>query len=304
MEPADPRPHVTKSVQCDGYVRHRVEIHTEAHVVMPMYVLVPDGLKEGERRPAMIAAHGHDGGGKVAVVGRDDIPSVAEAISRYNYDYGRHFAQKGLVVFAPDARSHGERREQGEQGHEMESFIHSRCYSLHNRAICLGQSVVDMWTFDLMRLIDYIQTRPECDPDRIGCGGLSGGGLQTLWLAALDDRIKATIVSGYFHGYLDAELERNNCACSYVPGLWQAVDKGDIGALIAPRPFLIETGERDRSNGSRGLENVTKQVDITRQAYALLGAEDALVHDIWPGGHKWYAELSEPWMVEQLTSSG
>lgn len=302
MRAADPRPVVTESVSCNGYVRQRMEIHTEPDVVMPLYALLPDDLKAGERRPAVIAPHGHGSGGKNMTAGRRDIPAVADAIDQYNGAYAERFAQAGLIVFASDARAFGERREPVGQDNDEESFMRSTCTPLNHAAISLGQTVTGMWTWDLMRLVDYVLTRDDCDPERIGCAGLSGGGLQTLWLAAMDDRICAAVVSGYFYGYRDSLLDLNsNCGCNYVPGLWQAVDMGDLGALGAPRPLLIETGDEDSLNGARRLDNVYEQVAITREAYELHGAGDCLVHDVQPGEHQWYGVTAEPWLVEQLT---
>ena len=103
--------------------------------------------------------------------------------------------------------------------HELDSSIspspwlgHSRrspkprASVLNHMAMPLGQTVTGMWTWDLMRLIDHVETRPECDASRIGCAGLSGGGLRTLWLAALDERIRCAVVSGYFYRYRESLL--------------------------------------------------------------------------------------------------
>jgi dienelactone hydrolase len=152
-----------------------------------------------------------------------------------------------------------------------------------------------------MRLIDYVETRPDCDPARLGCAGLSGGGLQTLWLAALDERVRCAVVSGYFYGVRDSLLELcDNCSCNYVPHLWETADMGDIGALIAPRPLLIETGSQDGLNGARGVENVTEQVAVTARAYALLGAPDRLAHSIFEGEHRWHGVEAIPWLTRWL----
>jgi hypothetical protein len=151
-----------------------------------------------------------------------------------------------------------------------------------------------------MRLIDYIETRKDCGPERIGCGGLSGGGLQTLWLSAMDDRVKCAVVSGYFYGYKDSLLKMFNCSCNYVPHLWEYVDIGDIGALIAPRPLLIETGDMDPLNGERGLVNVTEQVEITRRAYKFLNAGEKLYHHIFEGKHRWNGEITYKFLDKWL----
>ena len=183
--------------------------------------------------------------------------------------------------------------------------MRSTCTPLNFAAISLGQTVTGMWTWDLMRLVDYVQTRDDCDSERIGCAGLSGGGASDpvagqRWTTA----ICAAVVSGYFYGYRDSLLDLNsNCGCNYVPGLWQAVDMGDLGALIAPRPLLVETGDEDPLNGARGMDNVNEQVAITREAYDLHDAGDCLVHDVQPGEHQWYGVTSEPWLLERLTEN-
>jgi hypothetical protein len=135
----------------------------------------------------------------------------------------------------------------------------------------------------------------------VGCIGLSGGGLQTLYLSALDERVACAVISGYFYGVDDSLLYlSDNCDCNYVPRLWEYVDMGDLGALIAPRPLLIESARQDPLNGPRGIDNVIEQVDITRRAYDLLGAGDKIAHDMFDGGHTWHGTLAMAWLEEKL----
>jgi dienelactone hydrolase len=285
--------------QCDGYTRTRVVISVEPGVQMPLYVLIPSDRKHAEPRPVVLAPHGHGSAGKAAVAGRADIPEVARTIEQHHYAYGVQLVRAGFIVLCPDARGFGERRERVmlDDG----DLLGSSCRVLNNMALPLGQTVTGMWVWDLMRLIDYAATRQDCDITRLGCAGLSGGGLQTLWLTALDERVRCAVVSGYFYGYKDALLRLSqNCSCNYVPGLWQLADMGDIGALIAPRPLLIETGRADRLNGERGVTNVTEQLAITRQAYTLLGVMDQLAHSIFEGAHRWDGAEALPWLSRWL----
>lgn len=293
-------PRYDPPVPQDGYVRQRIVIDVEPGVAMPLFALTPADLRPGERRPVVIAPHGHGGGGKAAVAGVDDDPAVKAAIARYNYAYGVQLVRAGYIVLCPDARGFGERRER--VAREDGDPLGSSCRVLNNMAIPLGQTVTGMWVWDLMRLLDYAATREDCDPERIACAGLSGGGLQTLWLAALDERVRCAIVSGYFYGYKDALLRLSqNCSCNYVPGLWRLVDMGDLGALIAPRPLLVETGDSDPLNGERGVANVTEQLDITRRAYRLLGAEERLAHSVFAGDHRWHGADAVPWLRRWLS---
>ena len=73
----------------------------------------------------------------------------------------------------------------------------------------LGETVAGMCTWDASRLIDYVYEQGEWDTDDLGVVGFSGGGMQTLWLSALDDRVKKCIISGYLYGYRDALLLLN-----------------------------------------------------------------------------------------------
>ena len=289
MESCPPNPERLESERLEGYRRETWLLGVEPNVRMPLYVLVPDGLEAGERRPCVIAPHGHGSAGKCAPAGRRDIPAVRETCEKHNYDYGVDFVRRGYVVFCPDARGFGERRESMLQGETREHFMNSTCVPLNHIAISLGGSLTGQWTWDLMRLVDWIRERPDCDPDRIACAGLSGGGLQTLWLAAMDERVRCAVVSGYFYGYKDSLLRLSgNCGCNYVPGLWELVDMGDLGALVAPRLLLVETGTRDDLNGERGVANAVEQVQIARHAYRLLGAEDRLRHVVFDGPHVWH----------------
>lgn len=303
MLPSNASPEVLDIEVMDGYTREKLLLPTEPGIWMPCYFLVPDDLLPGERRPVVIAPHGHASAGKFTTAGRSDIPALRTSIASYHYDYGVSLVQQGFIVCCPDARGFGERRELREQGDDEFHFFGHSCHDLSHMALPLGQTVTGMWTWDLMRLIDYLAQRPECDNNRIGCAGLSGGGLQTLWLAAMDDRVRCAVVSGYFYGFKESLLDMAaNCSCNYVPHLWEKVDMGDLGALVAPRPLFIETGSRDPLNGSSGLLNVTTQLAITREAYQLFGAEDLLVHEVFDGEHRWDGVRAIPWLKQQLNN--
>jgi len=299
LESCDLTPQILEETDMGNYTRRKILLQTEPTVFMPVYVLIPK--KKREHSPCVIATHGHGSSGKNAIAYRTEIPSVKEMIEKYNYTYGIRLVEMGYTVFCPDARGFGERREKRGQTDEEHAFLNSTCAELNRMAISLGLSLTGLWIWDLMRLVDYIRQNPETSRSRIGCVGLSGGGLQCLWLSALDDRIACGVVSGYFYGYGDSLLRMpGNCSCNYVPGLWKVADMGDIGALIAPRPLLVETGTVDHLNGARGVTNAKEQVAVTRQAYAVFGSQEKLVHDIFEGPHRFHGEKAYPFMEMYL----
>lgn len=272
-----------------GIVRERWIIRTEPDVALPFYVLLPPGA--GRHTRPFLCPPGHGGAGKASVAGLREYPAVAEKIDFYNYDYGLQLCRLGCAAICPDARGFGERREELESTKTLPGALTGDCCRLARMGEPLGIPVAGMLTWDLMRLLDYAERRGDWDGGRIGCLGFSGGGMQTLWLAALDGRVDLAVISGYLYGYKDALLTLNeNCSCNYVPHLWEHLDMGDIASLIAPRPLLVQSCRGDRLNGPRGLANVLEQVDTVRAAYRLLGAPEKLIHEICGGPHRWHGE--------------
>jgi len=94
--------------------------------------------------------------------------------------------------------------------------------------------------WDLIRCVDYLKSMPEVDGSRIGCAGLSLGGEMAMWLGAMDERIAATVSSGFLTT-MD-NMEQNHCMCWKFEGLRELVDYADIYSLIAPRPLQCQNG--------------------------------------------------------------
>lgn len=274
-----------------GIVREKVLLQVEPDTFMPVYILIPPKRPGEGRQGCFLALAGHQGAGKYSVAGCGEIPAVADAMDRFHYGYGLELARRGYVALCPDPRGFGERRDEALQRDEEDCFMRSTCFHLAHMAEPLGMTVAGMLSWDLMRLLDYIEERGEWELEELGCLGFSGGGMQALWLAALDERVRRVMISGYMYGYKDALLKLNgNCSCNYVPGLWRLLDMGDIGSLIAPRPLTIQSCTEDHLNGERGIENVREQMEIIRAAYRLFGAEENLIWQRFPGGHCFHME--------------
>ncbi len=291
MELVPLEPIVEECITLDnGIVREKVIIQTEDQVWMPMYILIPP-KSEDKKQNVFLAPPGHQGAGKYSVAGCYEIPAVAEAIERFHYDYGMQLAKLGNIVLCPDCRGFGERRDEQLQKDTENAFLNSTCFHLSHMAAGLGETVAGMCVWDLMRAIDYIQTRTDWKIDRIGCVGFSGGGMQALYAAALDERIEIAMISGYLYGFKDSlQLLNGNCNCNYIPHLWEHFDMGDIASLIAPRPLMVQSCKGDHLNGPRGLQNVYEQMDIIKEAYGLYDAENRVIHDIHEGKHSWHEE--------------
>jgi dienelactone hydrolase len=280
----------------DGYTRLHLAIRGRDGVETPAYLLVPHGIPAGQRRPAVLALHGH-GYGKGEVVGDPGTGSEQARAERrahivaHNYDYARRYAQMGFVVLAPDARGFGERAEGSEQGCHVPGVI----------SLFLGQPIAGQRLRDDMAALDYLVSLPEVDGERVGCAGLSEGGKRTLYLAALDDRVKAAVISGYYSTLKGAVGEWDKLSgwdiCNYVPGLLRYADYPDLAALIAPRPLLIENATDDPLYYQPA---VNEALALTRRTYEAHGAASHFDVDLFTGGHRWSGAKSFAWMEHWL----
>jgi dienelactone hydrolase len=150
---------------------------------------------------------------------------------------------------------------------------------------------LDLW--DAMRGIDYLQGRPEVDPERIGCLGLSFGGTMTTYLSALDERIKAAAIVCYLSTVREDALTMrgrgNFCGSQFLRELLTFGDISTVAGLIAPRPLLAEIGEQD---DCFVLDDALRCYAEVAQVYAAAGAGDRLRRDVFPGPHAFSGRLA------------
>jgi hypothetical protein len=128
--------------------------------------------------------------------------------------------------------------------------------------------------------------------------GLSYGATITLFLAALDERVRAAVVSGYFTSWSAAHrVPWNLCGSQVLPGMLDAIDHVGLGALVAPRPLLIESGTEDLIFP---VDAAREEVARLRTVYGALGATEALEHDVFEGGHRWHGERAYSFLDQHL----
>ncbi len=299
----DPVPLAAEEVEQhdDGdYWRIKVLYDADAFSTVPAWLLVPKDARPGDQRSALLCAHGH-GRGKDDPTGVVD-PTLPEEekqrqerhVQTHKYDYARQFARRGYVCLVPDWRGFGERRAPTAWcGPDSTRWASDPCDVLFMAYGYFGYELLTLNLWDAMRGVDYLQTRPEVDPKRIGCLGLSFGGTMTTFLAAVDERIKAADVVGYLstvrHDALTLRGRGNFCGSQYLRGLLTFGDISTIAGLIAPRPLLAEMGERDHCFVIDDALRCYREVE---QIYAAAGAADRLAGDVFPGGHAFSGRLT------------
>lgn len=279
-----------------GYVREKVILRSNPYTLIPLYVLVPEEC--GKPLPAVVAMHGH-GYGKNDLVGiwEDGTDRVNPSSKGYQKDFALELVKRGLLVIVPEQSGFGERRtkEDIERGSEQSS-----CKLLSLWALMMGTTTIGRRVCDAMRVVDYLFTRDDVDHSRIGMMGISGGGTTTLFTAALDDRIRVVVISGYLNTFRSSILAMDHCIDNYVPGILRYGEMYDVAALIAPRPLLVESGSKDPIFPIEATKYAYEQV---RRTYALLKAEDRLDADFFEGRHEISGRKSYEFMVKWLSET-
>lgn len=276
-------PRVESSEQCDGYVRHRVSYMVDHGERIAAYLLVPEGSGPW---PAMVAAHQHAGDfllGKSEPAGLSRNPM---------FHYGLDLCRRGYVVICPDHLCFEERVPPEWRRCDDPSIADSWWERFVATKLFLeGSSLQAKYLADLVKAIDYLETLPEVDADRIGVIGHSLGGQEATWLTWFDRRIKAGASSCGFamvQAIIDHEINHNMAL--YVPGFLKLGDMDLLVAAIAPRAFCFTSGEEDSIFPIDSLRHIAASVG---EVYRQQGIEDRFLPIIFPGGHGFPDDVKE-----------
>ena len=273
---------VSRKVFSD-HTRLELILYADNLFSLPVYVLLPMNDDSAGRFPAVLAVHGHGEFGADAVVGREDRTGIEKAIAAANYDYGLQFVRRGYVVVAPHLIPFGPRVDRSGYGGN------DPCAVTFVRMQALGLLPITSNLRDLRWCLSLLEQRPEVDPTRMGCAGLSYGGRMTMLVAAVDSRVRIAAVSGALNLMQERFAGRHSCGSQMIPGLLNYGDYSEIGSLIAPRPCIWETGSEDSLIVAGWDERFR---DRLQQAYRAAGAEDQLLYDRFAGGHRWNGEVA------------
>jgi dienelactone hydrolase len=291
----DLSPRILETRQEDGFTCQMVAIQTLPGEYMPCWVLIPPP-ETGTNLKPVIALHGHGTWGGAAIVKAPDDPLGAELNQQLNYDYAGQIAKRGYLVFVPELRGFGQRLEAPDYREGDPQWI-SSCYAVSVNALLLGKTLLGLRVYDILRLIDYIHARPEPLAETLGCVGLSGGGMATLFTTALDQRITCAVVSGYFNTFRNSIMAVRHCLCNFVPGIVQVAEMVDIAGLVAPRPLLIETGTQDPIFPAAATQQAYREL---QKIYAVFKAEQSLAIDVFQAEHAWSGANAYDWLAQWL----
>jgi len=262
-------PVVTGTVEHDGFVVEKLYFQSRPGLYVTANFYRPKEVNE--KLPAILYVCGHGGSKK------DGISFGNKASYQH---HGAWFARNGYVCLTIDTLQLG----------EIEGIHHGT----YNKKMwwwnARGYTSAGVEAWNCIRALDYLDTRPEVDADRIGVTGRSGGGAYSWWIAALDERIKAAVpVAGItsLHNHVVGGTVEGHCDCMFMVNTYRW-DFPIVAALVAPRPLLISNSDKDRIFPLDGVVDVYFKA---RKIYDLYGARDKLGLQITEGPHKDTQEL-------------
>jgi hypothetical protein len=281
LVPPVPKYKVLESWEEADYTRQLIAYEVLEGNWVQAYLLLPRKLPA----PAALCLHGHFPGAKDSVV----FPKLAAGMA-----YGHELACRGFVVLAPDGAGMCAVEHWGANTRDVpaEYAVIPReggCALLFRRLNHIGIDITGFRVFELMASIDMLLSMDFVKGNGIGCVGLSGGCWLTQVLTALDSRVKASILSGYFTTFTQTAW-LGHCICHHPFGIGCLCDMPDISALAAPRPQFVEGGNEDTDYP------MEPAFSLCKAAYDDLQAGDNLQLHIFEGGHRFDGERSIPWL--------
>jgi dienelactone hydrolase len=274
-----------------SYRREKFVFESRPGLTVLGYLLTPKRGKEPY--PAMIAVPGH-GRGVDDIVGIDDKGQPRTDKAGYQHDFALQAVEHGMAAVAIEPLGFGCRRDAAAKKNSLGT---SSCQPSSGAAFLIGETMIGWRAYDVVRTIDWIGTRKELDPKRVGCMGISGGGTCTLFSAAVEPRIQVAYVSGYLNTFRASIMSISHCIDNYVPGILHWAEAYDVAGLIAPRALFVESGEFDNIFPIAASRESFERV---KKVYEVFGAADKAEQEVFPGKHSFHGVRGLPFAARHL----
>ncbi len=269
LDPLPPRSplgaRVTGALDRDGYTIEKIVFESRPGFPVTAHLYLPKG-HAGEKLPVIVNPNGH----------WEHKKTQPEVQARLIDE-----ARAGYLALAVDSPGHS---------FEGDARIERRGAGTHfDPRLIAGSTTADtVYVWDLMRALDYLETRPEADMARVGITGTSGGGHATMFAFAADERFACAVPCCYPSSFLDGW--NNGCDCNHVPGYAQVGDRADVIGIRAPAPVFVIGAREDDEFPAIGTQHTGEKL---RAQWRLFGAEDRAWWRLFDGGHGYSQPMRE-----------
>ncbi len=307
---------ILQQTEEETYTKYLIRYSLTPHRKTEAFLLIPRGLTQPA--PAIIALHDHGGFyyfGKEKITATEDKPGILQQFINRSYGgrtYADELARRGFVVLCPDNFYFGSQRidvdqipehftdqypdlqsqDQNEYIRAFNSFCGNHEQYMAKYIFASGTTWPGIMFHGDRVAVDYLLTRPEVDPQRIGCMGLSIGGFRSAHLFALDPRIKVGVVAGWMTTYkmqLFNKL-RWHTWMIYVPRQLEFLDLPDVASLNAPNPLMVINCEQDQLYPLEAMQAADRKLAAI---YRKMQAEDRFQCNYYDVPHSLNVEMQD-----------
>jgi dienelactone hydrolase len=282
-------------------------------------MLKPAGARG--RLPGVLGLHDH-GGMKYfghRKITRTSAPQHPMIVEHQRDDYGglawaNEIARRGYAVLVHDTFTFGSRRvlpqdlperltrnlppmhdESSDSIRAYNAFAADHEHLMAKSLFCAGTTWPGVFTWEDQRALDYLCSREDVDSERVGCAGLSGGGLRTVYLAGIDDRIRCACCVGMMSTWRDYLLNKayTHTWMIYIPLLPKELDYPEILSMRAPLPTMVLNNNDDPLFTLPEMQRADRMMS---EVFAKADAADRYRCRFYPGPHKFDREMqAEAW---------
>ncbi|KAB8125869.1 dienelactone hydrolase [Gracilibacillus oryzae] len=281
-------PQIIEKKDFGDYTRELLILPITDVLDFKIYVLTPKS--EQDAFPAVLALHGH-GYGVKEIVGLTEAGEEDEQPSGIHQHFAIKLVKKGLKVFAPEVIGFGERM----LTRDIEQGKKNSCESMATSLLMEGKTLAGLRVWEARQVLDFIETREDVIPEKVGMMGFSGGALVTAYTAALDLRVKATVLTGFTNTFKGSIMAMRHCIDNYIPGILNYAELPEWISLITPRGLFIEAGVNDPIFPNK---YVLEAVASLEESYQ--NRPEKFSYDIFEGAHEISGQKAYDWLKNQL----
>lgn len=311
-----PIPIVQHKLEFDGLAIEHLQWQLPYGPPTEALLLKPAGATG--KLPGIVGLHDHGGNKyfglrKITLMSKDPHPAMIRHQTQYygGFAWANELARRGYAVLVHDTFTFGSRRvrladvpanirnNQVEANPEADDEIlrYNQFAGAHEHLVAkslfsAGMTWPGVFVNDDQRALDYLCSRPDVDATRVGCAGLSGGGLRTVMLAGADERIRCACAVGMMTTWRDYLLNKcyTHTWMCYVPGLPRELDYPEILGLAAPNPILVLNNRQDALFTLSEMERADR---ILTDVYKKAGAPERYKGSFYDGPHKFDREMQQ-----------
>jgi dienelactone hydrolase len=311
-----PVPQVLRAFEFDGLSIEHLQWQLPFGPPTEAVFLKPAGSKG--KLPGIVGLHDHGGQKyfgmrKIVRMSKDQHPVLKRHQDHYyaGAAWANELARRGYAVLVHDTFTFGSRRvrladvpanlrnnfvevnpDSEEEIERYNQFAANHEHVIAKSLFCAGMTWPGVFVFDDQRALDYLASRADVDASRLGCAGLSGGGLRTVMLTGADERIRCACCAGMMTTWRDYLLNKSyiHTWMLYVPGLPRDLEYAEVLGLSVPNPILVLNNRQD---SLFTMPEMQRADAILANVYKKAKAPERYRANFYDGPHKFDREMQK-----------